>query len=146
MCKSYISPQKGKNQLLSNFDRLSQQLLKEIRYPACCLCFMQVAESWQGGPFSTIWTSESVFFPIFCQHTLPHNPGFSVHVWTHACAQRHLCSCGHVCLHLLHRGCLFKIFAYRNRNPWFFLKMEKTSSPVLPSDLFICCIKWEGIK
>ena len=89
LCETYISSWKWKKkELLSNFYQLSQQLVKEIRHPACWLSCILMAESWQGGhslSISATWTFKSGgFFSHFCQHTVPHNPGFSVHAQTHA--------------------------------------------------------------
>ena len=133
LCKTYLSPWKKKNQLLSNFYQLSQQTVKEIRHPACWLCCIPMAESWQGGHSllgfhsTNMWIC--IFFSHFCQHTEPQNTGLSFLVRTHASAHRCLHSCGYVCLHLLHQGFLLKVFAYRNRNPWLFGKTEKFPSP-----------------
>lgn len=42
LCKTYISPWKWKKPATFDFYQLSQQLVKEIRHPACWLCCMLI--------------------------------------------------------------------------------------------------------
>lgn len=133
-----------KTQLPSNFYQLSQQLVKEIRQPACWLCCILMAESWQGGHslsgFCNMNISISGIFSDFCYHTIQDFQFTYKHMHVHADVSVHVAMC--VCI----KAFFWSFFAYRNRNPWLFEKLQKTRSPVLPSSLFVCCIKWEVIK